>query len=115
MKGWVYILECCDGSYYTGSTNNLNLRLQQHQNGEGANHTKKRLPVKLLYWEEYNKIEQAFYREKQIQGWTRQKKEALMAGDYKKLHDLAACKNESHYLNFTQKENSFKGSDEVDE
>ena len=48
MKGWMYILECNDGSYYTGSTNNLELRLQEHSNGEGANHTKKRLPVKLI-------------------------------------------------------------------
>ena len=40
MKGYMYILECSDGSYYTGSTNNLELRLLQHQNGEGANHTK---------------------------------------------------------------------------
>ena len=50
MKGWMYILECNDGSYYTGSTNNLELRLQEHSNGEGANHTKKRLPVKLIYF-----------------------------------------------------------------
>ncbi|MES2762596.1 MAG: GIY-YIG nuclease family protein [Bacteroidota bacterium] len=40
MKGYMYIVECSDGSYYTGSTNNLELRLQQHQNGDGANHTK---------------------------------------------------------------------------
>jgi putative endonuclease len=45
MKGYMYILECADGSYYTGSTNNLERRLQQHQNGEGANYTKKHLPV----------------------------------------------------------------------
>ena len=51
MKGFMYILECCDGSYYTGSTNNLQLRLLQHQNGTGANHTKKRHPVKLVYYE----------------------------------------------------------------
>lgn len=80
MKGYMYILECCDGSYYTGSTNNLELRMAQHQNGEGANHTRKRLPVKLLYYEEYDRIDQAFYREKQIQGWSRKKKDALMNG-----------------------------------
>jgi putative endonuclease len=64
MKGWMYILECADGSYYTGSTNNLELRLWQHQNGAGANHTKKRLPVKLVYAEEFDRIDEAFYREK---------------------------------------------------
>ena len=41
MKGYTYILLCSDDSYYTGSTKNLNLRIAQHQNGEGANHTKK--------------------------------------------------------------------------
>ena len=53
----MYILECADDSYYTGSTNNLELRIQQHQNGEGANHTKKRLPVKLVYVEEFERID----------------------------------------------------------
>ena len=67
-EGWMYILECSDGSYYTGSTNNLELRLQQHHNGEGANHTKKRLPVKLVYFERFQRVDEAFYREKQIQG-----------------------------------------------
>ena len=43
MKGWVYILKCSDDSYYTGSTNNLERRLEQHNQGEGANHTKNRL------------------------------------------------------------------------
>jgi putative endonuclease len=74
----MYIFECADGSYYAGSTINLELRLTQHQNGEGANHTKKRLPVKLVYIEEYQRIDEAFYREKQVQGWSRKKKEALI-------------------------------------
>lgn len=69
----MYMLECADGSYYTGSTNNLELRLAQHQEGEGANHTKNRLPVKLVYSEEFNRIDEAFYREKQVQGWSREK------------------------------------------
>ena len=77
-KGYMYILKCVDDSYYTGSTVNLELRLAQHQNGEGANHTRKRLPVVLVYYEEYQKIAEAFYREKQVQGWSRKKKEALI-------------------------------------
>ena len=48
MKGYAYILECSDGSYYTGSTSNLELRILQHQNGEGSNYTRKHLPVKLI-------------------------------------------------------------------
>lgn len=89
MKGWMYILLCSDGSYYTGSTNNLELRLAQHQRGEGANHTKKRLPVKLLYFEEYQRIDLAFFREKQVQGWSRKKKEALINGTPELLPQLA--------------------------
>ncbi len=99
MKGWMYILECADGSYYTGSTKNLKLRLEQHQKGEGANHTKKRLPVKLVYFEEFQRIDEAFYREKQIQKWSRKKKEALINGKINELKKLAECKNETHYKN----------------
>jgi len=89
MKGWMYILECIDGSYYTGSTNNLEFRLAQHQAGEGANHTKKRLPVKLVYFEEFQRIDDAFYREKQVQGWNRKKKEALINGNFDELPQMA--------------------------
>ena len=89
MKGYMYILLCSDGTYYTGSTNNLERRLEQHQNGEGANHTKKRLPVSLLYYEEYQRIDEAFYREKQVQGWSRKKKEALIEGNADLLPELA--------------------------
>ena len=89
MKGYMYILLCEDGSYYTGSTNNLELRLQQHFVGEGANHTKKHPPVKLLYYEEFDKIDEAFYREKQVQGWSRKKKEALIHREYEKLPELS--------------------------
>ncbi len=101
----MYILQCADGSYYTGSTKNLERRLKQHQNGEGANHTKKHLPVKLVYFEEFQSIAEAFYREKQIQGWSRKKKEALikswgLADPSEELHRLSECTNESHYKNY---------------
>ena len=99
MKGYMYILQCCDDSYYTGSTNNLELRLVQHQAGAGANHTRKHLPVKLVYFEEYARIDEACYREKQVQGWSRKKKEALMKGMPEELHRLAECMNQSHYKN----------------
>jgi len=96
----MYILECVDGSYYTGSTKNLELRIAEHQASEGANHTKKRLPVKLVYFEEYSRIDEAFYREKQVQGWSRAKKEALINGMPEELYKLAECMNETHYKNF---------------
>ena len=100
MKGWLYILLCSDGSYYTGSTNNLELRFAQHQAGDGANHTKKRLPVKLLYFEEFDRIDLAFYREKQIQKWSRGKKEALINSQSETLKKLAECMNDTHYKNY---------------
>lgn len=65
------------------------MRLAQHQAGEGANHTKKRLPVRLIYNEEYERIDEAFYREKQVQGWSRKKKEALINGTPEQLPKLA--------------------------
>ena len=89
MKGYMYILECANGCYYTGSTNDLERRLAEHQNGEGANFTKKHLPVKLVYYEEFLRIDEAFYREKQVQGWSRKKKEALIDRRFDKLSDLS--------------------------
>lgn len=89
MKGFTYILECSDGTYYVGSTIDLEKRITQHQNGQGANHTKKRLPIKLVYYEEYPQIYQAFNREKQLQGWNRKKKYALINGNNDDLPILA--------------------------
>ena len=86
---FMYILGCNDGSFYTGSTTNLRLRLEQHRCGEGAQYTKDRLPVKLLYCELYPRIEEAFAREKQVQGWSRMKKIALIKGDVGELKHLA--------------------------
>lgn len=65
--------------------------MAQHQAGEGSNHTKRRLPVKLLYYEEYSRIDEAFYREKQIQRWSRMKKEALINGTPELLPKLATA------------------------
>ncbi len=88
-KGYLYILQCSDGSYYTGSTIDLASRFAQHQAGEGANHTAKRLPVALVYLEEYDRVDRAFKREKQIQGWSRVKKEALIAQQAHRLPELS--------------------------
>jgi putative endonuclease len=100
MKGWMYILKYADESYYTGSTNNIELRLQQHQREESANHTKNKLPVQLIYFEEFDRVDKAFYREKQIQGWSRKKKETLINGMPEKLHELAKCLNETSHVGF---------------
>lgn len=85
----MYILECADGSFYTGSAQNLALRFIDHMMGEGSNHTKIRLPVKLVYCEYYARIDYAFNREKQVQGWSREKKIALIEGRDTELPKLA--------------------------
>ena len=104
MEGYMYILRCSNGAYYTGSTNNLELRIKQHQSGEGANFTKKYHPVELVYFEKFDRIDKAFYREKQVQKWTRKKKEALINGTFIELNEFAECKNETHYNNFKKVE-----------
>ncbi len=89
MPGYTYILECSNGSFYTGSTKDIELRLEQHRKGEGANHTKKYLPVTLVYVEIFARIDEAFYREKQIQGWRRDKKLALINSQQNQLPELS--------------------------
>jgi len=86
---WMYILRCADGSYYVGSTVNLEQRLWQHQQGEGAKYTARRLPIELVYSEECSRVDEAYQREKQIQGWSRAKREALIRGDYDDVSRLA--------------------------
>lgn len=85
MTGFVYILECSNGTYYTGSTINLERRLKEHETDVGVVYTRKYLPVKLVYFEKFDRIDQAFYGEKQIQGWGQKKKKALIE---KKWNDL---------------------------
>lgn len=83
---YVYILKCSDGSYYTGVTNDLEKRLGEHNsNFSVTSYTYKRRPVKLVYSQQFNDINQAIELEKQIKGWSRRKKEALINGDWDKL------------------------------
>ncbi len=85
----MYILRCANGEYYTGSTRDLQKRMDEHLRGEGSNFTWKQMPVELIYSEEFNHIEDAFTREKQIQKWSRKKKEALIKGDIELLKELS--------------------------
>jgi putative endonuclease len=73
---WDYILECCDGSFYVGSTADLAARVRFHQSGKGPRHTAARLPVLLVYSKPHLTLESAVQRERQIKRWTRAKKEA---------------------------------------
>ena len=75
---FVYMLECADGSLYVGSTRHLESRLAQHQSGTGADYTRVRLPVRLVWCEEHEHVGAAYGREKQIQRWSRAKRLALI-------------------------------------
>lgn len=87
---WVYILRCRDGSYYVGSTrSSLEHRLWQHSTGAGAKYTSTRLPLELVFAEEFERVMDAYTREKQIQGWSRKKREALIAARYVDLPELS--------------------------
>jgi putative endonuclease len=97
---WVYILRCSDSSYYTGMTSDLDGRMTEHQYGTYDGYTSSRLPVTLVFSEEFTDAKVAASMEKQIKGWTRKKKEALIRRDLDMLHILSACKNASHYTNF---------------
>jgi predicted GIY-YIG superfamily endonuclease len=86
---WVYILQCSDGSYYTGHTENLEIRLASHQSGDIPGYTSTRLPVELVFSKSMLTRAEALSAEQQIKGWSRAKKEAMMQGDWVKVSDLA--------------------------
>jgi putative endonuclease len=98
-QSWVYILKCSDGSYYTGCTTNLEQRIQEHNFKKYDNYTSTRLPVELVYSQQFSNINEAIAAERRIKGWNRSKKEALIKGDFDLLHNLAECKNETSYKN----------------
>ncbi|MFT4468478.1 GIY-YIG nuclease family protein [Arthrobacter sulfonylureivorans] len=77
---YMYILQCADGSFYVGSTWDLERRISEHGAGEGAAYTARRRPVRLVYCEEFSRVEDAFTREKQVQNWSRAKRIALIEG-----------------------------------
>ncbi|WCT10895.1 GIY-YIG nuclease family protein [Mucilaginibacter jinjuensis] len=87
---FVYILICNDNSYYTGITNNLERRLFEHENGENPQcYTYKKRPVKLVFQERFTDVNQAIAFEKQVKGWRRDKKEAIINGNWSLLPQLA--------------------------
>jgi putative endonuclease len=91
---YVYILKCNDKSYYTGVTNNLERRLAEHKSGEVMScYTFKRRPVQLMFYQQFQTPKEAIHFEKKVKGWTRAKKEALIAQNWAQLHELAKCKN----------------------
>lgn len=86
----MYIVQCRDGTFYVGSTIDLERRLAQHNLGEGARYTATRRPVELVYAEQFDRIDEAFAREKQVQNWGRAKRWALIEGRFEDLPGLSA-------------------------
>lgn len=86
---FVYMLRCADGSYYVGSTRNLEQRFSQHSTGRGAAYTRRRLPVELVFAQEFERVDEAYAMEKRVQGWSRAKREALIEARYNDLPRLS--------------------------
>jgi putative endonuclease len=90
VSAHLYILRCVDGSYYVGTTRQrLEERIAEHQSGAFDGYTARRRPVSLVFHEPFARIEDAVSAERQIKGWRREKKEALIRGDYAALPPLA--------------------------
>jgi putative endonuclease len=89
MSFWVYILRCADNSYYTGHTDNLEERIGKHKLGLIEGYTSIRLPVRMVFSEHFATREEALASERQIKGWSRKKKEALMRNDWAEVSRLA--------------------------
>jgi putative endonuclease len=90
MSAYLYILRCADGSYYVGTTrDSLETRIDEHQAGSFDGYTAYRRPITLVFHQDFERIEDAVSAERQIKGWRRAKKEALIRGDYAALRLLA--------------------------
>ncbi|UJH90461.1 GIY-YIG nuclease family protein [Antarcticibacterium sp. 1MA-6-2] len=94
---YVYIVECSDNLLYTGITNNISRRIEEHNAGlNRTSFTYKRRPVMLKFHQEFNDVNQAIFFEKKIKKWSAQKKRALIGGEFELLQILAECRNASH-------------------
>ena len=85
----VYMLRCSDGSHYVGHTNDLEHRLAAHERGAIEGYTLSRRPVELVFSDQFSTRLEAFHRERQIKGWSRARKEALIKGDWDGLVELS--------------------------
>lgn len=93
MQVTVYMLRCADGSYYVGLTKKpIETRVGEHNAGVTDGYTKSLRPVALVFTETFERIINAIERERQIKGWSRRKKEALIRYDYAALPELARRK-----------------------
>jgi len=90
---YCYILKCADGTYYVGHTDNMERRFAEHQLGAFPGYTYKRRPVELIWRDMFQTRDDAKAAEKQIKGWSRAKKEALIRGDWDRVSELARCRS----------------------
>jgi len=86
---WMYILRCRDASYYVGHTDDLEKRVSDHKAGGISVYTRKRRQVELVFCDSFPTREEALARERQVKGWSRAKKEALINGNWERLSRLA--------------------------
>jgi predicted GIY-YIG superfamily endonuclease len=89
MAFHAYLLRCNDGSYYAGHTDNLEQRIAQHETGALGGYTARRRPIVLVWSESFQTRDDAFAVERKLKGWSRAKKEALIAGDWERVSMLA--------------------------
>ena len=86
---FVYMLRCVDGSFYAGHTDNIEKRISEHEQGAYCCYTRSRLPVTVVFLQTFTSRDAAFAAERQIKGWSRAKKEALIKKDWNKISILA--------------------------
>ena len=98
MPSWAYLLHCADGSYYAGCTTDLDKRDGQHRAGEIAGYTSARRPIELAWAEGFANLDDAIAAERRIKGWSRAKKQALIAGNWERIGRLASrVKRPAHH------------------
>ncbi len=95
MSFYVYILRCVDYSYYVGHTDDLESRLAQHRAGEVSGYTQGRRPVRLVFSEEFPTRQEALAAERQLKGWSRAKKEAMIMGNWDRVRLLARSREKT--------------------
>ena len=96
---FVYILRCSDDSYYTGVTNDIDRRFAEHCEAKDTKaYTYSRRPLQLVFCEQFNNPNEAIEFEKQIKGWSRKKKQAIINREWEKLPELSKSKNPKYHL-----------------
>jgi len=106
---FVYILNCSDNTFYTGVTNNMDRRVAEHNEGlDPFCYTVKRRPLELVFLQEFQEIKEAIAFEKQVKGWSRKKKLAIINDNWEKLKELAECKNSTSHKGFKENFQSAK-------